>query len=151
MKVELKHLAGYLPYGLKAVKLYRPHGQENKVKESIIEIKGLFIDSDSLRFVANMGYDNYCDSSFKPILRPLSDLTEEIEHNGESFIPIDWLEDKYYTLSLHKECERLLEEYGHLWFNQMSHLLVIHLYEWHFDVHNLIPNGLAININDLNK
>ena len=28
-------------------------------------------------------------SKFKPILHPLSDLTKEIEHKGEMFIPVD--------------------------------------------------------------
>lgn len=62
--LTLEHLAPYLPYKLKL--LY--------VDRSIREL--LYLDVSGIIPV------------FKPILRPLSDLTKEIEHNGERFVPI---------------------------------------------------------------
>ena len=139
MELELKHLAGYLPYGLKYID--KDSGKVKIMKTLSSEIN-----------MVDFGWGNaHVFNEFKPILRPLSDLDEIIEYGGEKFVPIDWIENKYYTLSLHKECEKLLEKGGYLWINHISHLLISHLYEWHFDVHNLIENGLAININELDK
>lgn len=83
MKLELKHLAPYLPYKLRCQ----------------------FIHSGRIGTISNIytigeGYDNedikisidFTDGDhiwmFKPILRPLSDLTKEIEVNGEKFVPM---------------------------------------------------------------
>jgi hypothetical protein len=126
MKLELKHLAPYLPYKLKA------------------------IDSDgNIDIVTCIDIEEIDGYKIKPILRPLSDLKKEITYNRENFVPIDWLEDKYYTLSLHKECERLLELDGYQWTNRLSCLLLLHLFEWHFDVFRLIEKGLVVDINTL--
>jgi len=79
MKLELKHLVGYLPYGLKIMTDY----------DGIQEIQGM-----PDLFHVNY-YDNESDNGdephiedIKPILHPLSDLTKEIEVNGEKFVPL---------------------------------------------------------------
>lgn len=70
--ITIKELAGYLPYGVKFI---------NKDGE-INTLDGLFVDL-ALHF-SNANRTDYFHflSEFKPILRPLSDLTKEIEHNG---------------------------------------------------------------------
>ena len=83
-----------------------------------------------------------------PILHPLSDLTKEIEHKGEKFVPIDWLEDKYYTLDLHKQAKTLIDDTAD-WIFQCDFLLVLHLIEWHFYIADLISKGEAIDVNTL--
>ena len=35
------------------------------------------------------------DNSYQPILHPLSDLTKEIEHNGEVFVPMEKLGSRF--------------------------------------------------------
>jgi hypothetical protein len=71
-KLTTRELAPYLPHGL-SVK-YRLIGRHSAHKESILE--GRMLDSLAIyQYV-------------KPLLRPLSQLTEEIEHNGEEFVPI---------------------------------------------------------------
>lgn len=149
MKIKLKHLLPYLEYDLQIT--YTQYGSlgtnyGETILESLSSECATFKHCSDYYFVSCDDDDDLLE--IKPHLRPLSDLTEEIEHNGEKFVPIDWLEEKYYTLSLHKECERLLEEDGYKWINHMSHLLVIHLFEWHFDIFGLIPD-LAIDINTL--
>ena len=91
--------------------------------------------------------DMIIKSQDNPILRPLSDLVKEIEVNGEKFVPTDYFEDKYYTLDLHKQCERIIEDEN--WINQSDYMLIDYLFEWHFDVFGLIDAGLAIDINTL--
>lgn len=141
MKVELKHLAPYLPYGLTGISKEQYFGIETVVGYST------YGKEKSIELTTNI--DAIIIEEFKPILRPLSDLTKEIEHNGEKFVPIDWFENKYYTLDLHKQCKRLLEEDGENWIYQSDYMLVEHLFEWHFDVFGLIPEGLAIDLNTL--
>jgi len=127
MKLELKHLAPYLPFELK---LYLPVHDTTHLMRSL-----------SLIFINREIY--YRD--IKPILRPLSDLTKEIEHNGERFVPTDRL---YFDFDRHglngfdfQDIEKTPLEYP---FN-----IVIQLFEWNFDVFNLIEQGLAIDINTL--
>jgi hypothetical protein len=140
MELTIKHLAAYLPYGLKGLKISKGNFKTDPNIEEIIDLT----ISDIGAFLKK----RYHVISCKPILRPLSMLDKEIEVNGERFVPIDWFEEKYYTLSLHKEYERLLEEDGYKWINHMSYLLIIHLLEWHFDIFGLIDAGLAVEMED---
>lgn len=143
-QLTIKELAPYLPYGLKYKGEY---GGVSKLRK--LEYCRPY-DKESGEFRDEIGVDGYLIQYIKPILHPLSDLTKEIEHNGEKFVPSEWLEDKYYTLDFGFQCERLLEEDGENWINQSDYMLVQHLFEWHFDVFGLIEQGLAIDINTLN-
>ena len=146
MKLELKHLAGYLPYGLK---VYR----ENKS----IESDTFFIvgASKTCVFLQNSGLAVVDMERIKPILRPLSDLAKEIEVNGEKinfpkmFFPIDeFLMAFGYTSQ--GESESILE------YSKIENLCFDiyfwqKLYEFHFDIHGLIEKGLAISIRDVEE
>lgn len=92
MKLETKHLAPYLPYGLKFTftkDYYYPYPSMQKkgfyftfdLLESPKIIYCSNINKSWIDVVLNQDY-------FKPILRPLSDISKEIEVNGEKFIPI---------------------------------------------------------------
>ena len=131
MKLELKHLAGYLPYGLKAE--FADYDDIEDIE--ILTILSLEIGSEE-DFIVNQ-YSSFF-FQFKPILRPLSDLTKEIEVNGEKFVPKDWLNYNFIG-----------ENMG-LNIATWSHRTIEKLYEWHFDIHGLIENGLAIDINTIN-
>jgi len=132
MKVELKHIVGYLPYGLKM----------QRFDDHIVNITELI-------------YSLPCAllTNFKPILHPLSDLTKEFEVNGEKFVPKEWL-----NVNLHNtpNFHHLFSE-PHIWKYYQNNILksnveyciIEKLYEWHFDIHSLIDDGLAIDINDL--
>ena len=70
----LKAYSAYLPYGLKGnfeVSEVVPNGP--------FELRNKTLRVDNLEFFLKYA---------KPFLRPLSDLTKEIEHNGEKFVPI---------------------------------------------------------------
>lgn len=73
----------------------------------------------------------------KPILRPLSDLTKEIEIEGKKFVPSDIIDSN---------CLRwlLVSDISEIKLHTYNKLL-----EWHFDVFGLIGKGLAINMNTL--
>ena len=134
-KLEIKHLAPYFPYGLMLD--CELEGYEN-------EIKTLFTISNSGAVVTQPERCVYLFGDVKPILRPLSDLTKEIEHNGERFVPIKQLSK--YTNDQTSGGKNGLE-WGIIETFPYSDL--IKLFEWHFDVFGLIDQGLAININDI--
>lgn len=124
--LELKHIAPYLPYGLTA---------QFTTKDSVGKHQVYEMKASNIEYVAH---------SCKPILRPLSDLTKEIEHNGERLVPLNkmgWSENKHKTF---------FEIFGNR-ITDIPYSDIEFLFSLHFDVFGLIEKGLAININDLNK
>ena len=109
MKLELKHLAPYLPYGLEII------NNVDKKRELTIEY---------------LNYWNESTIEIKPILRPLSDYTEDYANFWNySFRDFKWeIKNK-----------------------QVSVLCWQDLLSKHYDVFGLIEAGLAIDINTLNK
>jgi hypothetical protein len=77
MKLETKHLAAYLPYELEVF---------NKFYSNIENL--LAINTSGTCFTDNFFKEWLHISKYKPLLRPLSQLTQEIEHNGERFVPM---------------------------------------------------------------
>lgn len=74
--LTLEHIAPYLPYGLKVL-----------INNKTVELfKACATSIETRPSVHGFTYCSFDD--FKPILRPLSDLTKEIEHKGVSFIPL---------------------------------------------------------------
>jgi hypothetical protein len=135
--LTIKHLAGYLPYGLNTK--YQLFGVIGLITEQKDEVRDKKLTTDNCDFVLK-----FC----KPILRPLSDLTKEIEVDGEKFVPIE----KCGYCSL----ENCKDEQGNIDLISSNHVLnfipyfcVLKLLEWHFDIYGLIDAGLAIDINTI--
>ena len=87
------------------------------------------------------------DSCF-PILHPLSDLTKEIEHNGEKFVPIERL-SKLNGMSAIRDMDTIalyIQESG---LNFIPYVIINLLVSWHFDIAGLIEKGEAIDINTI--
>jgi hypothetical protein len=133
MKLELKHLAPYFPYGLKG------YYEKDKTTWTLdCELHEADYQMKSLPLFHFIG-----TGSCKPILRPLSDLTREdlIEDLGTETSCLDW------TTS---EREHWIRFYSREhWINNLPYLIYSHLVKNHFDVFGLIPKGLAIDINTL--
>ena len=140
MKLELKHLAPYLPYCLKG----KDHNGE------MIDVS---ITLCSHWVSGRIG--------ITPILRPLSDLTKEIEHISytkklepllSKIVPEDLLKKHWHTN---------IRNDGHFsrnngdgtatgfQYQSCPYDILLLLFEWHFDVFGLIENDLAIDINTL--
>lgn len=155
MKLELKHLAPYLPYGLKMQcrRHFIIYGEVhilplNGISKNIDWQLELIKPNDDLAFIG------INEKGFKPILRPLSDLTKEIEHNGEKFVPTKWLLENSHVFNYSKEdMETLIGMLLHVFsdVDALPQRVFNKLIEWKFDVFYLISNGLAIDINTLNK
>jgi len=132
-KLELKHLAPYLPYGLKM---------------SEYEYDLVLNTNNHPNHCYDLEYS--IKEQIKPILRPLSDLDKYIPKLIEMNLQED---DKFTLMSIQEsfnfkdgliDSEQLDAEIGGL-----NNWVVNQLNEWHFDVFGLIPKGLAIDINTL--
>ena len=150
MKLELKHLAPYLPYGLKAVIRLRedsslPIDDECVVTVSCFEVA--YLDSE---------YEE-----FKPILRPLSDLSslsdDKIqinEHAINTLLGYGDIEFSHYKGDLdfiHEgDPDQGYDSSKTINFNTFE-LVRTELLKGHYDVFGLIKKGLAIDINTLKK
>ena len=176
-KLELKHIAPYLPYGIPAIlspkgifnqddEYPNPRTKELGIVKNISiwepEITGQLHISDTYSFDFDE-IDEICIC-----LRPLSDLKNIIEVNGEKFVPIERLFEikypelvsrgrEYYTefvpnwvlCSGNWTATSLKISLSDIYSNY--YWLVQKLIEWHFDIFGLIEKGLAIDINTLKK
>ena len=124
-KLELKHLAPYLPYSLRIKTKY---GWDTMSTLNEWEVNGDHEDSYS--------YEDHPDEilEFKPILRPLSDL-QDSENDIREMI------EEYACSDLTWIFVNDLGEIRQSTFE----LLIQH----HFDVFGLIEKGLAIDINTI--
>ena len=135
MKLELKHLSPYLPYGIKTI---------NIDNSEIMQLGGLSGDTAELLQIKGIGSeDEYCRLSsfeeFKPILKPLSFLTKDENFN----LYIDLCEELGVV-----RCEHLLlalqDNLKYAFNLQDLNCLEEFMNKNHFDwKYNLIENGLA--------
>jgi len=140
-KLELKHLAGYLPYGLKGISIEENLGFE------IVKGYSIYGKNDTVCLTTNV--DDIDLELFKPILRPLSDLTKEIEVNGEKFVPRDTEALCKYEICVNPNFDFFDGMGSNEDVDDLPYCVIQKLYEWHFDIHGLIEKGLAIDINTL--
>ena len=151
MKLELKHIAPYLPYDIKFTQNemeYTAFGYATSWynENGSTYIKGRYLIPSKV-YPDNVFTHSFIIDCIKPILRPLTDLTKEIEVDGEKFVPSGWLDEKYDTYAIHRQLMNIIDD--NRWINQCSWLLIQHFLEWHIDIYNLIPEKLAIDINTL--
>ena len=158
MKLELKHLAPYLPYGLKMMSGYYLVGLANCNRSTYNEKHDTRMMLLSETVDGDIAWEAHSNMDM-PYLRKLSDLTKEIEVNGERFVPLDWFEigdDNNVSIEYDYGNIKLINLLESLSVNShcidTSHLpygATKKLFEWHFDVFALIEAGLAIDINTL--
>ena len=129
MKLEIKYLASYLPYGLniKDVK----HG-------SVFEALH-FITTPNQDFSLFKGnFDQLINDKYlKPVLFPLSSLTKEITINGKTFVPKKLILD---FAKFHSEVPICVIDNDYRLWNVFEYEILLSL---KFDIYNLIEKGLA--------
>jgi hypothetical protein len=124
-KLTINELKGYLGTGLKIM--------END-DDGIFEMLGIYDFEDIYTDGGDIPFTN-----FKPLLYPLSSLTEYREDLG--FVPIDNIKESQRHLFFREDLENQING---LDYSEMQKLL-----SWHFDCFNLIDRNLAINIKTL--
>jgi hypothetical protein len=152
MKLELKHLAPYLPYRLQGIvneeeihtllKLSLKYDQNPMWIDTFNNIESTKGESE-IRSVFPEG--------FKPILRPLTDLTEskckELLNDKNKF-NFWYCENrtlgKYIFKEGYSSSTYKISEY-----TRMPYYMMEFFFRNHFDIFGLIKEGLAIDINTL--
>ena len=86
-EITLKEWSAYLPYSLKV---------KDEETTEVFEVAGINPDGILIHDNIDGSVEEYSSTILKPILRDLSDLTKEIEHNGEKFVPIKRITKEYY-------------------------------------------------------
>jgi len=133
MKLELKHLAPYLPYKLKFI---NEHGQI-RIMDGLFNYCAIHFSETN-----RADYFNYYPS-VKPILRPLSDIidTAIIEHDlgGQNSDAIREWYDYFESDALNRQTAALCAPYP----------VIEWLFKYNFDVFGLIEQGLGIDINTI--
>lgn len=149
MKLELKHLAPYLPYGLRL--------QDDESNNG--KLVALFEDCLNIRYDINVGDYEFGFYDIKPILRPLSDLPTifkefvDVMPFGNEYKGQLYFEEK--TLSKLTDLFIIKSDVAvELSINKAQpltsyYLAVDVMIKNHFDVFGLIDQNLAIDINTL--
>jgi len=135
-RLTIKEISPYLPYGLKWI---------FEGSDDIHEVMGIDTTDFGIHLFSPYGDYGKCRIyEGKPLLRPLSQLTEEIEHNGERFVPYDVLRDmELKDMRLHSDgCLTI----NHMNIQNCEYWRMEKLHEWHFDTANLLDRGLAVSI-----
>lgn len=145
MNLELNHLAPYLPYELKGQVFEYKIDYTNKRYEELTGIEN-WQEKNSRWDLTTKSNSRITICSFKPILRPISDLNLEIEFKDKKFYPIDELAEIDEVVVLQYSFEFFETSMKYL-----PHWIVEQLLEWHFDVFKLIEKGLAISIHDVEQ
>jgi hypothetical protein len=137
MELEIKHLAPYLPYNLRF-----DNGRDYE-KDYLYGIRANCYNVKMAQ--GSRDSDYFRLEKVKPVLRPLSDILNEIEYDDKSFVPMFYWDDekRRELLSFASESYKYVE--------YLEYFIVEKLIEWHFDIFNLIPNGLAIDINTIKR
>lgn len=137
MQLELKHLSAYLPYKLNCV----VEGYDNPLPmiSAYYDDQNEYECSAALQEVTGNDF-GFNPDEFKPILRPMTDLTKEIQLNSENFIPIEKISPvpNFFNVDFIKRTPLA-----------SSFEVVVKLLELHFDIFGLINEGLAVDINSL--
>lgn len=159
-KLELKHLAPYLPHKLqvKCMGEFIEDTDEDNPIPKMFDLIGLLPNKGSVSFHGNKDLFHYED--IFPILRPLSDMTKEYINEYElSFIEHIYCESWMaggYDLTENKFEYKITskEDDSELFIYRMKPLtnmywVVQEMFRYHFDVFGLIEKGLAIDANKL--
>jgi len=129
-----------LPYGVKAL-----------FKDATTKVAMVArISNDKISRITDSGY-GYFDSTYEkvtPIYRPMSDITKEITHKGETFVPAERMAVKFEmnVVELNIIIQNL--ENGKLIKNIIRAVIAEWLEEHHFNVNDL-PAHLWVDVNTL--
>lgn len=161
-ELTLTDIAGYLPHGLKAL-------QHNiKHSDTVFEMHYHPIKADQ-RVVCGIS-DIFKLSEISPVLRPMSDLCEEITergyNDGKPFVPLvelakmkmpqyttfELIYDRRMVECIKKEPNGLSWGAVYAFYAQYSGYMEIDLiHRLHFDYRGLIDAGLAVSVHDLKQ
>lgn len=138
--LELKDICGYLPYGLRIMR----SPTNVPVVAELLDIRKDFT-------ILGAGHID----TYRAVLRPMSDLTKEITHKGEKFVPMVELGEcanvEVEVADFEFKRDKVVDVLFHniLSGERSSIIIFDKFHEWMFDYRGLISAGLAIDVNTL--
>lgn len=127
MKLELKHIAPYLPYGLRLTN--SSHPMNGRMCELL---------------------SKYDYNTIRPILRPLSDLIPVEEDDINDMVLINLVNGADQHCDAYDEWrDSYLDNPEQMRILQAPYEVFEELIKQHYDVFGLIPAGLAIDVNTI--
>ena len=155
-QLELKHIAPYLPFNLEAKQLNfkrNYNGNETGIIEGYYYLYDNF-NKRHLSITFNNNSTGQDVDSVKPLLRPMSDLFENIVHNEEIVCVAKVIKNLDYSIEWWNESRTALHypETGEfcitssdyeLDYKSLDYSIIETLFKYHFDVFGLIEKGLA--------
>ena len=144
MKLELKHLAPYLPYYLKGINHLKDISTLG-IKDEVFTYTNFYKNKSIKEKFTYLSIDSFLKEKYKPILFPLSSLTKEITVNGKTFVPIykiyefeQWDTDELEEIINDGTIEGIYND-----LNLIPYSHAEKLFEWKIDIFGLIEAGLA--------
>lgn len=143
MELELKHICPYIPYSPTVMRIskYGSGGTIESREFDEVQIEGI---EDAATLFDSGGNPHW---TAHLLLRPLSQLTQEITHNGETFVAIERLSEIAEPILTGQQFDDICHNL-HIpsWVSmgRMPSWVRELLIEWHFDVFGLLENNLAI-------
>lgn len=135
MKLEIKHLAPYLPYALKVLS---SRGTVF-ILDTYSNMAGSGIEKREIQSVLNDG--------MKPLLNSILDLSTYLRNEFEK-LDRGYAYDKI-AVDLFCEENGIDEDIENIDLKSIPYECVEYMFENHYDVFGLIEKGLAININTM--
>lgn len=147
-ELQLSDICSYLPYGLKVKSVH------NRIFEIAPETIMVGAATRTLPLYKAM------DGSFQPILLPMSLLTSEITHKGDTFVPLIEIAKMVFPKAVEW---KMVDGVARAWqetypinvrFEQLyccTYDIFDKLSEWMFDYRSLIDDGLAISVTDIKE
>lgn len=132
-QLTIEHLAAHMPYDVGAK--WNKYPRKRFKLQGVLYGKPWLIDSSSCTEKAQI-------HDIKLVLRPLSQLTVPITHNGKTFEPMERLKSEMpYSIEI------MLSSVSEINPNDTPYGIVTRCLSWHFDVFGLIEAGLAVAMN----
>jgi hypothetical protein len=133
-EMTIEHLAAYLPYGVKA---RYTHGNDGAgLDDIVVTVTGVEMTGNGIYYrCRELDWPIQLNRRTRLIVRPLSQLTEVIEHNGERFVPSQRIDNMGYRVHP--------LTYESIGVHALPYWVVQLLLSWHFDIFQLGDSGLA--------
>ena len=154
MTLELKHLVGYLPYGLKVASgdWYDEDCKLDRIGTMVMDYDNYTPNNISINQLwgnidGRFKIDGVIRKKAKPILRPLSDLTKEVDGVVHLVELAKMFGGSMHSFSFSYSDCFLKPKNGSIKISDIH--LFGYLFQHHFDVFSLIDNNLAIDINTI--
>ena len=145
MKLTIEHLAGTF-YFYHGIKFYEP-------KYNMVHSAVGFIEDEIWAKDKNGDAYSWSIADSEKIIILRSDITKEIEHNGERFVPIERILSERKCDAEYNFMKAIEDDWASAEskFEFAPYSIIKKLHSWHFDTQGLLQAGLAIDINELNN